>query len=63
MKRNKIDLLFPVIGVFMITRSIISGETTTDFFGTQINSWLYRGIWLVMIVVGLIRYFKSGKVS
>lgn len=60
MKRNNIDLIFPAIGIFIIARSFMNDATTTDFFGTEISIWLYRGIWLVMILVGFYRYFKSG---
>lgn len=60
MKRNNIDLIFPVIGIFIIARSMMSEATTTSFFGTEINIWIYRGIWVVMILVGFYRYFKSG---
>lgn len=63
MKRNKIDLIFPAIGIFIIARSMMSNNTTTNFFGTEISIWAYRGIWLMMILVGLYRYFKSGKTN
>lgn len=61
MKRNKLDLLFPAIGVFIIIKSFLNGATTTNLFGAEINIWIYRGIWLVMIFVGLYRYLNSNK--
>lgn len=61
MKRNKIDLIFPAIGIFIIVKSFLNKATTTNFFGTEISIWTYRGIWVVMILVGLYRYFKPNN--
>lgn len=58
MQRNTIDLLFPVIGAILIAKTFIDGNPTTNLFGVEISVWLYRFIWLVMIGVGLYRYFN-----
>lgn len=61
MKRNKLDLLFPAIGIFIIVKSFFNNSTTTNFFGSEMDIWAYRSIWLVMILVGLYRYFRPNK--
>lgn len=61
MKRNKLDLLFPAIGAFIIIKSFLNGATSANLFGIEINIWTYRGIWLVMILVGLYRFFNPNK--
>lgn len=63
MKRNYLDLIFAFVGIYMIVMNVMEGKPTKEFFGGEINSWVYRGMWLVFTIVGFIRFFKGQKTN
>ena len=50
---KKIDLVFAIIGIILITVSFTSGNQNRDIFGISINIWIYR----ILISIITIRYF------
>ncbi|MBS9773662.1 MAG: hypothetical protein KGV59_00675 [Tenacibaculum sp.] len=59
MNRDITKLVLPIIGVFVIGYSLVNDGDTIDFLGSKVSSWVYRGLWALMIVVGVFRYYKS----
>ncbi|WP_181374499.1 hypothetical protein [Polaribacter aquimarinus] len=37
--------------------NIIKGNSKTALFGFEINSWIYRGIWLIIAITNLSQFF------
>ena len=61
MKRNYFDLGFGVLGVFIVVKSILAGNSTQNVFGFEMNSWIYRGIWTLITAASIYRFFNPIK--
>lgn len=61
MKRSKTDLIFPIIGVVIIIQSLLKDGEKINFLGTEMNVWIYRGIWIAMIIIGIFRYLNPNR--
>lgn len=61
MKRNYLDLIFAVVGLFIVINNYMAGNPTKDFFGAEIPSIMYRGLWSAFSIVGFVRFFKASK--
>lgn len=61
MRNKKWDLVWGILAVVVFVSSIIEGESTIKFFGFEINSWIYRGIWLLIAITNLSQFFIRKK--
>lgn len=51
-----------LISVFNITNSFFS-QVEPEFLSMEINNWIYRGIWLIGLIVGVFGILESQKTN
>ncbi|MFK8060749.1 MAG: hypothetical protein AB8B78_11750 [Polaribacter sp.] len=61
MRNKKWDFIWGILAVLILVSSIVKGAETTRLFGFEINSWIYRGIWLAIAVTNLSQFFIRRK--
>lgn len=61
MRSNYWNLVWGILGVIMIIINIRLAEPTKTFLGMEINSWVYRGFWLLISISSFVAYFKRRK--
>ena len=61
MRNKKWDLIIGVIAVLILIGNFVEGNSTTHLIGFEINSWIYRGIWLLIGITNLSQYFIRRK--
>ena len=61
MRNKKWDLIIGVLAVLILIGNFVEGNSTTHLFGFNINSWIYRGIWLLIAITNLSQYFIRRK--
>ena len=61
MRNKKWDLIIGVIAVLILIGNFVEGNSTTRLIGFEINSWIYRGIWMFIAITNLSQYFIRRK--
>ncbi|MDV7137681.1 hypothetical protein R3X28_02285 [Maribacter sp. TH_r10] len=61
--RKTISIIGMLLALVIIVSSFLKNEDTGQFFGYEINIWLYRLIWLVLFGIILNGYLKESKNS
>lgn len=61
MRNKKRDLIWGILAVVIFALSIIKGSSTTNLFGFELNSWVYRGVWLIISITNLSQFFIRRK--
>lgn len=56
MKRNYWDLFWALVGVFIVTINLSMGKDTKNFFGIEMNAWIYRAIWIIFAIVNFRKF-------
>ena len=60
--KKYLNLIFGIIGLIIIYNTFRSDLVTKEFFGYQLNIWIYRGIWAFILISSFADfYFKSKK--
>lgn len=61
MRNKKWDLIWGILAIIVFIASIIEGNAVIKVFGFEINSWIYRGIWLLIAITNLSQFFIRKK--
>ena len=61
MRNKKWDLVWGILALLILIGNIVKDNPTTSLFGFEINSWIYRGIWLLIVITNLSQFFIRKK--
>ena len=61
--KKYLNLVFGIIGLFIITKTFINNELTKEFFGYEMNIWFYRAIWGFIAISSFADFYYKSKNS
>ena len=56
MRNKNINLFIVIFSVLTIFMSFTESKSTQNLFGYEVNAWLVRGLWLLIVLVSYKRY-------
>ncbi|MDA9316606.1 hypothetical protein N9Q58_01685 [Polaribacter sp.] len=61
MRNNKWNLVWAVIGTFIIVMTFVNNSGSKIVFGLELDIWVYRGLWSLITVASFVSFLKRKK--
>lgn len=61
MRNRKWDFIWGILALAILIGSIVKGNNITKLLGFEVNSWLYRGIWMFIAISNLGQFIIRKK--
>lgn len=57
------NLAFGVLGIIIVSNTFLKDLSVKEVFSFEINIWVYRAIWILIIISSLYDFFVKQKES
>ncbi len=59
--KKYVNLVFGILGSLIIFNTFRYDIATKDFFGYQLNIWVYRAIWGFITFISFLQFYYKNK--
>jgi uncharacterized membrane protein YhaH (DUF805 family) len=61
MRSNIWNLVWGIIGAFIIVMTFVNASTSKTVFGLELDIWVYRGIWSLISAASFVSFLRRRK--
>ncbi|ARV07723.1 hypothetical protein BTO04_13915 [Polaribacter sp. SA4-10] len=59
--KKYVNLVFGIVGILIIINTFRIDIASKDFFGYQLNIWVYRAIWGFISFISFLQFYYKHK--